>query len=212
MVDKDYCCSSYLALRTIEKDNMNFFEGLDHKNATITALADRIQVGSAEEIDAQLQKVFDTLRGKKLGIMLSGGMDSAILAAYMPGSDAYTFRFLGGEFQRPELERAEYYAKVYDMKLHYVDISWEVVEKYLPICFDANQAPVHSIVPQIYKAAMMSKEDGCEKLVLGECADNRFGGLDRAVSKDWTFDEFIEFYTFLDPKAALVNPVDMADI
>ena len=209
MVDKDYCCSSYLALRTIEKDNVNFFEGLDHKNATITPLADRIQVGSAEEIDAELQKVFDSLQGKKLGIMLSGGMDSAILAAYMPGSDAYTFRFLGGEFQRPELERAEYYAKVYDMKLHYVDISWEVVEKYLPICFEANQAPVHSIVPQIYKAAMMSKEDGCEKLVLGECADNRFGGLDRAVSKDWTFDEFVEFYTFLDPKAALVNPVDM---
>ena len=29
MVDKDYCRSSYLALRTIEKDNMNFFEGLD---------------------------------------------------------------------------------------------------------------------------------------------------------------------------------------
>ena len=66
MVDKDYCCSSYLALRTIEKDNVNFFEGLDHKNATITPLADRIQVGSAEEIDAELQKVFDSLQGKKL--------------------------------------------------------------------------------------------------------------------------------------------------
>ena len=122
MVDKNYCCSSYLALRSIEKDGVNFFEGLDHKNATITPLASRIQVGSAEEIDAELQKVFDTLQGEKLGIMLSGGMDSAILASYMPGSEAYTFRFLGGDFQRPELERAEYYAKVYDMKLHYVDI------------------------------------------------------------------------------------------
>lgn len=209
MVDKDYCCSSFLALRTIDRDGMNFYEGLDHKNAIVTPIATRVQVSSAEEIDAELQRIFDELKGKKLGIMLSGGMDSAILASYMPGCDAYTFRFLGGTYQRPELERAEYYAQVYGMKLHYVDISWEVVERYLPICFEANQAPVHSIVPQIYKAAMMAKEHGCERLVLGECADVRFGGLDRALSRDWTFDEFVRFYTYVDPKMALVNPVDM---
>ena len=209
MVDKNYCCSSFLTLRTIDKDGVNFFEGLNHLNATVSPINSRIQVGSAEEIDEQIQKVFDSLKGEKLGIMLSGGMDSAILASYMPGCDAYTFRFLGGEYQKEELERAEYYAKVYNLKLHYVDIDWSVVESYLPICFEANQAPVHSIVPQIYKAAIMSKEDGCTKLVLGECADNRFGGLDKAISKEWTFDEFIDFYTYVDPKEALVDPVDM---
>ena len=209
MIDKNYCCSSFLALRTIDKDGYNFFPDLNHINATITDISTRTEVGSAEEIDAYIRAVFDGLKGEKLGIMLSGGMDSAILASYMPGSDAYTFRFLNGEFQRPELERAEYYAKAYDLKLHYVDINWEVVERYLPICFDANQAPVHSIVPQILKAALMSKRDGCTKLVLGECADNRFGGLDKAVSKEWTFDEFVEFYTYLDPRIALVEPVDM---
>ena len=55
----------------------------------------------------------------------------------------------------------------------------------------------------------MSKKDGCTKLVLGECADNRFGGLDRALSKDWTFDEFVDFYTYIKPETALVNPVSV---
>lgn len=38
-------------------------------------------------------------------ILLSGGMDSAILALYFPGCDAYTLRFLGGDDQKEELGR-----------------------------------------------------------------------------------------------------------
>ena len=34
----------------------------------------------------------------------------------------HTFRFLGGEYQKEELERAEYYAKYYGLNIHYVDI------------------------------------------------------------------------------------------
>lgn len=210
MVDKDYCCSSYLALRFVEKEGVDFFDGLHHRNAAISPLEDRIGVHSAEELDREIRKVFDEQGGEKLGIMLSGGMDSACLAAYMPGCDAYTFRFLGGQFEQQELARAEYYAKTYDLKLHYIEISWQDVEKYLPICFDANHVPVHSIVPQIYKAAINAKEDGITRLVLGECADNRFGGLSRALSKDWSFDGFVSFYTYIDPKAVLVHPVDMS--
>ena len=209
MTDKDYCCSSYLALRFVEKEGVDFFEGLHHKNATITPMEDRIGVGSAEDLDREMQKCFAAQKGEKLGIMLSGGMDSACLAAYMPGCDAYTFRFLGGKFEEQELARAEYYAKTYDLNLHYIEISWEDVEKYLPVCFEANHVPVHSIVPQIYKAAITAKADGITRLVLGECADNRFGGLSRALSQDWTFDGFVKFFTYVDPKSVLNNPVDM---
>lgn len=56
MVDKDYCCSSYLALRTVEKDGMNFFEGLDHKNATISPLATRIQVAALRRLTLSFRK------------------------------------------------------------------------------------------------------------------------------------------------------------
>ena len=60
----------------------------------------------------------DRFYGKKKGIMLSGGMDSAIVASYMEGCDAYTFRFLDGKFKSDELKRAEYYAHYYGLKLH----------------------------------------------------------------------------------------------
>ena len=210
MVDKNYCMSSYLAFRYVQAEDKDFFEGLHHKNIAPIAAAEKVYVKTAEEIDVAIQNAFETQRGEKLGLMLSGGMDSAILAAYMPkGADAYTFRFLGGEFQREELQRAEYYAQYYGLNLHYVDIGWEDVEKYLPIVMKAKCAPVHPIEPQLYKAAMQAKRDGITKLVLGECADQNFGGLDGLLAKDWQFDEFVKRYYFTDPAKVLVDPVDM---
>ena len=107
MVDKKYCMSSYMAFRYVEDENTDFFEGLQHKNFKPLADDKKIAVADAKEMDAQIQKVFDSLQGERLGIMLSGGMDSACLAAYMQGCDAYTFRFLDGAYQTAELNRAE---------------------------------------------------------------------------------------------------------
>jgi hypothetical protein len=42
--------------------------------------------------------------------------------------------------------------------------------------------------------------------VLGNGADSTFGGLDRLLSREWTFDAFVERYTFVDPAAALRAP------
>lgn len=109
MVDKNFCMSSYLVFRYIERDDTDFFEGLHHRN--FIPPQNRIEVFSAKDIDAALIKNFSKLSDKKLGLMLSGGMDSAILASYMSGCDAYTFRFLDGNFQSDELRRAEYYAE-----------------------------------------------------------------------------------------------------
>ena len=131
MVDKDFCMSSYLAFRYIEKDDVDFYEGLKHKNIQMPDKSEITYVKDISEIDAAIKKVFESLKGEKLGICLSGGMDSAILASYMRGCDAYTFRFLGGEFQKEELARAEYYANYYGLNLHYVDIDWQTVEKCL---------------------------------------------------------------------------------
>lgn len=121
MIDKNFCMSSYLAFRYIERDDTDFFAGLHHRN--IKPAKEKIKVTTADDIDAAIAKNFSTLHGKKLGLMLSGGMDSAILASYMRGADAYTFRFLDGTFQGDELKRAEYYAETYGLKLHYVDIN-----------------------------------------------------------------------------------------
>ena len=163
MIDKDYCMSSYLAFRYIERDDVDFYEGMHHKNIQPIPEIEKISTGTAEEIgraiEAQLTPLRDT---KKVGVMLSGGMDSAIVASFVPGADAYTFRFLGGEFQKEELARAEYYAKYYNLHLHYVDISWDTVERHIDAVMEAKCAPVHSIEPQILQAALQAKEDGVE--------------------------------------------------
>ncbi len=208
-VDRNFCASSYLAFRFIEKDDMDFSEGMHHQNIHPIPDTEKISVKTALEIDEAIKHTFSEIQDDKLGIMLSGGMDSAILASYMPGCDAYTFRFLGGEFQQKELNRATYYAKTYGLNLHYVDITWDDVIRFLPIVIKAKCAPVHSIEPQIYKAAIQAQNDGITRMVIGESSDLIFGGMDQLLARDWNFDDFVKRYTFTDPFAVLTEPVDM---
>ena len=189
---------------------MDFFKGLHHRNIAPVKPEDKIKVSSADDIDAAIEKNFSKLRGKKLGLMLSGGMDSANLAAYMTGCDAYTFRFLDGNFQSDELERAKYYAKTYGLKLHYVDINWQAIETHVDPVLKNKCAPVHSIEPQLLAAAEQAKADGVEMLIVGESSDLIFGGMDKLLAQDWNFDDFAKRYTFLNPADALKNPVDMS--
>lgn len=145
MIDKEYCMSSYMAFRYIEDEEKDFREGMHHQNIRLPALENKIPVRTAEDIDTAIEDQIGKLRGKKLGIMLSGGMDSGSLAAYMEGCDAYTFRFFGGSFQAAELRRAEMFAKFYGLKLHYVDVDWNTAENYTDAVMEAKAAPVHSI-------------------------------------------------------------------
>lgn len=211
MVDKIYCMSSYLALRYIEADNKDFFPGLHHSNIMASPADQRRAVKTAEDIDRVIAEQFSRLEGEKLGLLLSGGMDSAILASYMCGCDAYTFRFLGGTYQKEELRRAEYYAEYYGLHLHYVDISWEnTVEPYLGPLMRAKAAPVHSIEPQIMQAALQAKEDGVTMMVIGNGSDYVFGGMDQLLSRDWTVEAFQKRYTFTEPAEVLTDSVDMS--
>lgn len=209
MIDKEFCMSSYIAFRYIEKDDVDFYEGLHHKNILPIRDDEKTLVKNEKDIDDAIKKVFEELKGQKLGIMLSGGMDSANLASYMPGCDAYTFRFLNGDFQSEELKRAEYYAKYYNLNLHYVDIDWNTVIENLEPVLKQKNAPVHSIEPQLYQAAQQAKKDGIDRLIVGESSDLIFGGMDKLLAKDWTVEEFEERYTFTDPKKVLNEPVDM---
>lgn len=211
MTDKNFCMSSYLAFRYVEKDGVDFYPGLHHQNIVPIGYDKKTPVRTADDIDSAVQKTFDGLfaEDKKYGILLSGGMDSAILASYMKGCDAYTFRFLGGDFAKEELERAEYYAKYYGLRLHYVDLDWNAQIKNLDAVIEAKNAPVHSIEPQLYSAAMQAKNDGVGHLVIGESSDLVFGGMDKLLAKDWTLEEFKNRYMFTNPFDVLKEPVSM---
>lgn len=208
MIDKNYCMSSYMAFRYIEDSSIEFAEGLHHENITPIPDADRVLVHTYEDMDKAIHAVFERLSGKKLGLMLSGGIDSGTLASYMPGADAYTFRFLGGDFQSEELAKAERFADRYDMNLHYVNIDWSTVEDHIDLVMKAKGAPVHSIEPQILQAALQAKGDGIEHMIVGESADLIFGGMDQLISVDWDLDDFEHRYNFTEPSNVLANPSD----
>ena len=201
--------SSYLALRYIEDDNSDFYPGLHHVNIKPVPKEQRIPVKTPSDIDTAIRQQLENFRDMKKGVLLSGGMDSAIVASYLRGSDAYTFRFLGGKFKKEELSRAEYYAEYYGLKLHYVDISWDTVLKFLAPVMRAKAAPVHSIEPQIYQAAIQAQDDGAEIMFIGESSDLIFGGMDQLLSQDWTFDGFMKRYIFTNPADVLKEPESM---
>ena len=210
MVDKNYCMSSFLAFRYIEDESKDFFPGMHHHIKELPLIEDRIPVFNEDDIDCQLSEIFATQKTNKLGILLSGGMDSAVLATYMPkGSRAYTFRFQEGKYEHEELLRAERFAKECELDLHYVDICWEDVEKSLSGLMWNKCAPVHSIEPQVYLAAVQAKRDGIEKMVIGDAADYVFYGMDGLLSRDWLFEDYIKRSVYIMPDDVLVNPADI---
>lgn len=210
MTDKSYCMSSFLALRYVEDNDKQFFDSINHQIYKQHPLEYKTLVSDAYDVDIALRNVFRRIANEKLGMLLSGGMDSSILASYMPeGSDAYTFRFLGGEYQSDELERAEYYAQYYHLNLHYVDIDWNTVEQNIDKVMEHKGAPVHSIEPQLYAAAQQAKKDGITMLVIGDAADYVFGGMDGLLSQNWTYDQYVKRSIYVNPFEVLNNPFDM---
>ena len=213
IIDRDFCLSSYMAFRYIWKDGVDFAEGFQHKNYRPAEDSERIPVRTSEDIDREIQKQFDSLYAKydNIGILLSGGMDSACLASYLkPGSHAYTFNSVSGVFDA-DIERAKKYCNKWQLNHHLIDITMEDYERYTPIVMRYKFAPVHSIEPQIYKAAELAKRDGVQLMIVGESADLIFGGMDKLISPEWTFDAFVKRYTFLDPELVLKNPISQAE-
>ncbi len=202
--------SSYIAYRYIWRDGVDFAEGFQHKNYLPVPDDERIPVKTSEDIDREIQLQFDELYKKydSIGILLSGGMDSANLATYLkPGSHAYTFNSVSGVFDA-DVQRAQTYCRKLQLQHHLIDITMDDYEKYTPLVMRHKFAPVHSIEPQIFKAAEMAKSDGVQLIIVGESADLIFGGMDKLISPEWTFDGFVKRYTFLDPQLVLTNPVD----
>lgn len=208
MVNKPFSMSSFLALRYIEKPGVDFTDKLSYRHPELPNDNDRIPVKTAEDIGIAISEQLQRVRKgyKRPGILLSGGMDSAILASYLPCCDAYTFRFLGGEYQKEELLRAEQFAKIYGLTLHYIDIDWNTVTNNLRPIMMSKGGPVHSIEPQICQGAKQAKEEGVDLMIIGDGSDYVFGGMDQLLSKDWTYEEFYHRYIYLEPEDILKEP------
>lgn len=198
-----------MAFRYIWKDGMDFYPGFTHRNYRPLQAEERIPVTTAADIDREIQQQIDALYQQydSIGILLSGGMDSANIASYLkPGSHAYTFISSTGVFD-DDAERAKQYCQKFQLQHHLIDITFDDYKKYTPIVMASKWAPVHSIEPQIYKAAIQAKKDGVQMILVGESADLIFGGMDKLITPEWTFDAFVKRYTFLEPSLVLRHPV-----
>lgn len=212
MVDKDFCLSSYMAFRYTYND-CEYFDGMHHQNFVPIADEEKIGIGNAVDIINTIGEKVDRLlqSGRRVGIMLSGGMDSSIIASFLPkGCHAYTFGSASGVFNA-DLERSKLYCERLGLIQHIVDISYDDFLEYTPKVMERKGGPVHSIEPQIYKAALMAKADGVDMMLIGDGADYVFGGMDKIISKDWGYEEFIERYYAINPALVLRRPVDMTE-
>ena len=207
MVDKEYCMSSFLMYRRVV-DKEKCFKGQMIPN-TINDVWEKEAIHNSYELETHLKEaVKEATKDGKAALALSGGIDSAILAKFMPkGSTAYTFRCTAGD--KPTVDEthiAEKYAAECGLNHKVIEITWDDMKQYAPILMKHKSAPIHSIEVQIYKAGIQAKEDGFDRVIYGETADVNYGGLSNILSKDWHVGEFIERYAYLKPWMALKKP------
>ncbi|NVO03642.1 MAG: asparagine synthase, partial [Bacteroidetes bacterium] len=167
-----------------------------------------LSIETVQEFSSAVEQLVKKNVDSKTGIFLSSGIDSAIVASYLPkGTKAYTLKCDLGEIDETKI--AEQYARTYDLDWKMIIVTWKDYQKYLPTLMISQGMPIHSIGPQIYKGLIEAKNDGLNSIVTGFGADDRFGGLNRILSRDWHPEEFMRWYTYVDPQKALKKPVSM---
>lgn len=202
--DIKYCASSFLMYRAIIDKNKCFTK--EFLPYVYREKYPRIAINNSLELyDALKQQMEEIAKNKKVALALSGGIDSAILAKMLPkGTTAYTFKcVVPGKKVTDETDRARFYTEQCGLNHKVIEIYWDDFEKYSPVLMKHKGAPIHSIEVQIYKAALQAKEDGVDVLIFGESADCLYGGLSNVLSRDWTFGDFIERYSYVMPYKVL---------
>ena len=213
MIDKNLCMSRFLSFRFVQEEDLDFFPGLKHEVWKRPDDSLLHPVGGADDVDKAIRNLADRFfEPGKTAVFLSGGIDSAILASYLPeGTKAYTFKCVA-DGAVSEVEQAAKYAAAYGLDHEIIEMHWSDFETLTPELLKMDGVPFHSIEVQLLKAARHAKAAGYGKLILGDGADTLFGGLDGFLSKDRTLEEFRDRFAYVKPEKALVNPVDVTDV
>lgn len=209
LVDKVYCMSSFLTFRYVVDEDRVFDERYPHKNLNLIPDQHKMICDTPKEIDKAIRKQLEAVDLSNAGILLSGGMDSAILASYMPeGTKAYTAR-CDGPNAVDETRRAKKYCEINGLEHVIVDVCWDDYRKSMDGLMLADGCPVFANEPQVNRVVEKMKRDGIEIIIYGDMADVAFGGMDQLLSKDWKYEEWKKRYTFVEPKDVLVNFTSM---
>lgn len=205
MEDRDFCSSSFLMYRFIADESKTFKDGITP--FFFKANPNKFVIHCLEDVEKSIQSYVNEIisDGGKIGLALSGGIDSAILAKYVPkNTPTYTFHCVA-QGALDETPMAKRYAEICGLENKIIDVTWTDYLELSTILMNHKGAPIHSIEPQIYKAALEAKKDGVTHLLFGENADIIFGGMDGLLAKDWKYDEFVQRYMYLNPEIVLKN-------
>ena len=197
--------NSYLMYRTIVDHEYRFFDFTEpwyfHNPNP------RKRICSSDELDQHLRsEIREILQKGSVALMLSSGMDSAILAAYLPeGTQCYTLR-CEADSGIDETATARLYAQRNKLNHKIIDVKWDDYEAYALPLMKQKGYPIHSIEVQIYKAALQAKQDGIQTLIFGETADIIYGGHSSLLSRNWNLDQFTKRFSFVDVTKVLRHP------
>ena len=212
MVDFEFCISSYLAFRYVARANVGWASDCVPRFPDPKEQG-QIAVSTSDEIEAHLRSsVAKLVSVGRVGVLLSAGIDSAILAAMLPaGSHAYTIHF-EAPGSLSEWDGAKVFADRLQLKHTRVNVTWEQYLQAIPLLMKAKKSPLHAAEIGLFEASRRAAGDGVETLLVGNGADSTFGGMDKLLARDWTFDEFIDRYTFLEPAKAVRRPISVREI
>lgn len=197
--------SEYLALRWLAQPDTAWFGAYAPDRSTLTPPQQQT-VSSAADVLAALQASLADIDPSTTGLLLSGGIDSAILARLVPaGLRAYTIRFLASG-AIDESPAASHFASIAGLRHSVVDVNWSDYEHAVDWLSLRKRAPLHAVEVGLHKAALRAGADGIKTLIVGNGADSTFGGLDKLLGRDWSPGAFIKRYTFVEPRGVLRDP------
>ncbi len=206
VIDPVFCMNSFLTYRAIVDQNRSF-------SPEVPALfyrhrVPRRSICSAQELDRHLRSAMNkALAQGPVALMLSSGMDSAILASYLPeGTQTYTLH-CQADAGIDETADARRYALRNGLKHKIIPVTWQDYETYALPLMRRKGCPIHSLEVQVYKAALQAKEDGIQTLIFGETADILYGGHSQLLSRDWNLEQFTQRFSFVDVHKVLRCPM-----
>jgi len=209
IVDYDFCISSYLTFRYVASKAIAWKPGI---MSTLPAVSEHEFYGvrTASEILDRLRGIVNEIVSTHdVGILLSSGIDSAIIAALLPPTaKAYTVRFVAA-WDTDESLGAAQTAQELGLEHRVVSVTWDDYTQHMDHLMMKKRSPLHPAEVGLYMAASAAFREGVNVLFVGNGADSTFGGLDKLLAHDWSFDGFIERYSFLDPKSVVRKPKSM---
>jgi hypothetical protein len=211
MIDKQSCMSQYIAFRYVVSEDIQWSRDIRPKRFKKEA-TEKVDVKDSYDIENYIRYFIERYYDEETAILLSGGIDSAIIASFLrEGTAAYTIRFLADQAIDESVQAAKY-AQEYKLKHIIIDVSWKDYETLSPSLMKNKNAPLHPVEVALYKAALTIRSHGYKKIIIGNGADSNFGGMDKLLSKDWSYTEFIRRYNFNDPEKILNEPSDITHI